>query len=171
MPTSLKEYKGVGQFVELARQNMDFNFVLLCSVPLAEMEAYFEDEVLPKNLTLVGKQSNLLNFYREAAVTTNLSLQDKFVETFGLTIAEGFDTLTPAIAPAYGGPKEIVSDGQNGFLVNPYDTEQISSALRNLLSDFETYKRFSLNAEKSLEKFSVETFREGIISEIGKVLK
>ena len=169
MPTSLKEYKGVNQFVELARMLPDYRFSLLCSVSLEEMQTYFSAVDLPENVTLIGKQNTLLEFYREAAVTMNLSLQDKCIETFGLTIAEGFDTLTPAVAPAFGGPKEIVMDGENGFLVNPYDLEQVSSAIHALFADFEVYRRFALAAKKSVKRFDVNDFKENILSEISEV--
>ena len=166
MPTSLKAYKGVNQLVELARLMPDFNFRLLCSVPLEEMQAYFSTLQLPENLTLIGKQSNLQNFYREAAITMNLSLQDKFIETFGLTISESLDTLTPVIAPSFGGPKEIVFDGENGFLINPYDLGAVKKAIDYIMQDIDTYTSFALNARKSFEKLSIDTFRETICNEI-----
>lgn len=171
MPTSLKEYKGVNTFVELARRLTDYRFRLLCSVPLDEIRLYFSNEKLPENLELIGKQKNLFDFYREAAVTMNLSLQDKFIETFGLTIAESFDTLTPAIAPDFGGPKEIISNEIDGFLVNPYDLDSIGRAIQNIMRDFETYERFAKNARVAVEKFSTSIFGEKIISEIKEVQK
>lgn len=171
MPTSLKAYKGVNQFVELARMFTDYRFSLLCSVTLEEMQSYFSTEKLPENLTLIGKQENLLEFYREAAITMNLSLQDKFIETFGLTIAESFDTLTPAIAPNFGGPKEIVSDGENGFLVNPYDLVSVKKAICLIMQDFETYEEFAKKSYTAIDKFAPEVFKKRIISEIKEVLK
>lgn len=171
MPTSLKEYKGVNKFVELSRKMSDCCFRLLCSVSLEEMQAYFSDIDLPENLTLIGKQSNLFDFYKESAITINLSLPDKFIETFGLTIAEGFDAYTPAIAPDFGGPKEIVTNEISGFLVNPYDLDSVEKAIRNIMRDFETYERFAKNARIAIEKFSASVFREKIISEIKEVSK
>ena len=162
MPTSLKEYKGINQFVELARIMSDYNFRLLCSVPLEEIESYFSNQELPKNLTLIGKQPKLFNFYREAVVSMNLSLQDKCIETFGLTLAESFDALTPAVAPNFGGPKEIISNGISGFLINPYNLEEVKNAILKILIDFETYKNFSFEAKKSIEKFSPQSIYDKI---------
>lgn len=166
MPTSLKEYKGVKQFVELARKMSDYRFRLLCSVPLEEIQAYFSDMDLPENVTLIGKQSNLFDFYKESAITINLSLPDKWIETFGLTIAEGFDAYTPAIAPDFGGPKEILTNEVSGFLVNPYDLGSVEKSIRNIMKNFETYGKFARNARQAVEKFSPSVFEEKIISEI-----
>lgn len=169
MPTSLKEYKGVFQFAELARGNPDFNFVLLCSTELSEMQKFFSKIDLPKNLTLVGKQKSLEKFYREAVVTMNLSLYDKFIETFGLTVLESFDALVPAVAPDWGGPKEIIENGKNGFLVNPYNLDEVSNCIRKITSSFEVYKTFALNAKKRAKDFSKDKFLNGIKSVINEV--
>lgn len=166
MPTSLKEYKGINQFVELARKNINYKFKLLCSAPIEEIKEYYSKIDLPNNIELIGKQPDLTFYYKKATVSMNLSLQDKCIETFGLTIPEGFDELTPAIAPAFGGPKEIIDDGKNGFLINPYDIEQVSKAIKNITKDFEIYKKFAINAKKSLSKFSEEEF----IAKIMRVL-
>lgn len=162
MPTSLKKYKGVFQFVELARIMADFDFILLCSSEHSEMQKFFSETSLPKNLTLIGKQKSLEKFYREATISINLSLYDKFIETFGLTVLESFDALVPAIAPNYGGPKEIIQDGINGFLVDSYNLSQISECIKKIICDFETYKNFALNSRKRSEDFDKKRFLFGI---------
>ena len=166
LPASLKEFKGVNQFVELARKNPDLNFKLLCSTTLREMERFFSGIQLPKNLELVEQKKDLFDFYKEATITINLSLPDKCIETFGLTLVESFDTFTPVLAPAYGGPKEIVEDGKNGFLVNPYDLDNISNILHNITSDFDMYEKISLEAKKTLIKFDIDQFITRIKEEL-----
>lgn len=167
MPTSLKEYKGVFQFMELARIMPDFQFVLLCSTCLEEMKQFFSGCLLPKNLELAGKQKSLKKFYCEAAITMHLSLYDKCIETFGLTVLESFDALVPVIAPNYGGPKELVQNGENGFLVDPYNLNQIFDCIQKIIDNFETYKKFALSAKKQAGCFSKEKF----LNEIKKIIK
>lgn len=171
MPTSLKEYKGVFQFVELARKNIDYNFVLLCSTELSEMQKFFAKIDLPENLTLVGKQKALEKFYREAAVTMNLSLYDKFIETFGLTVLESFDALVPAVAPAYGGPKEIIENGKNGFLIDPYNLDEISESIKRITNSFDVYKAFALNAKNRVKDFNEDNFFSGVKNVIEEISK
>ena len=91
-----------------------------------------------------------------------MSLYDKFIETFGLTVLESFDALVPAIAPNYGGPKEIIQDGINGFLVDSYNLSQISECIKKIICDFETYKNFALNSRKRSEDFDKKRFLFGI---------
>lgn len=162
MPTSLKEYKGVFQFVELAKMNPAFNFVLLCSTELSQMEKFFEKTELPENLTLIGQQKSLEKFYREAMITMHLSLYDKCIETFGLTVLESFDALVPAVAPDYGGPKEIIENEKNGYLVNPYDLEFISECLKKITVSFDVYKSFAMSAGERAKKISKDSFIKSI---------
>ena len=170
MPTSLKTYKGISQFINIALNNKELKFILLCNVPIEEMKNYFKDYDLPDNLELIGKQNNLIDYYNEATVVMNLTLPDQCIETFGLTLVEGFDFYTPAIAPAFGGPKEIIIEGENGFLVNPYDINYITAKLQELLSNFENYTRYSLNAHKSLDRFDNNVFINKIINELNEVI-
>lgn len=170
MPTSLKTYKGITQFINIAINNKDLRFILLCNVPIEEMKQYFKDYDLPDNLKLIGKQNNLIEYYNEAAVVMNLTLPDQCIETFGLTLVEGFDAFTPAVAPGFGGPKEIIVDGINGFLVNPYDIDYITEKLRQIFLNFDNYKRYSINARKSLDRFNNDIFIKKIIKEINEAI-
>lgn len=169
MPTSLKIFKGINQFVSLASLNPDYNFLLLCGVPLEEINNFFKDICLPNNLHLMGKQTNLIQYYKDSSLVINLSLPDLCVETFGLTLVEGFDQYTPAIAPAFGGPKEIITNGENGFLINPYNLDDVCEKIKYILSDFNNYKKLAINAHNSLEKFDKNTFIENINAELDEV--
>lgn len=162
MPTSLKDYKGVDRFVELARHMPEYNFHLLCSVSIDDMNNYFSDTKLPDNLVLEGKKPDIFNDYCESAITMNLTLYDKCIETFGLTIVEGFDTFTPAIAPNYGGPKEIINNGKDGFLIDPYDIDSIEESIKRILLNFDTYKNYAINAKKRAQFFNKDLFISNI---------
>lgn len=170
MPASLKVYKGINQFVELAKLNLDFSFILLCSATTDEIHTYFKDVTIPKNLVLVEKQKNLINFYKDATITLNLSLPDKWVETFGLTLTESFSVYTPVIAPIYGGPKEIVLDGENGILVNPYDLEKLNEAIKKITTNFNVYKHYAISTQNSVKRFDEKLFLQKICLKINEVL-
>jgi phosphatidylinositol alpha 1,6-mannosyltransferase len=56
-------------------------------------------------------------------------------ETFGQTIQEASASGLPVVAPASGGPLDLVSDGGTGYLVPPGDPEALSAAVRRLAAD------------------------------------
>ncbi len=164
MPCSLKTYKGILQFVKLSELLPEFDFQLFCSATQDEIDEYKkQNEIVPsQNLKIFPNQSDLLPYYTHASIVTNLSLNDRFVETFGMTLIEGFMYSLPVIAPNYGGPKEIVKDGINGFLIEPFEIWAVAEKIRFLLSDFEVYKSFAKNAFESGKEYNWESYAEKI---------
>ena len=56
-------------------------------------------------------------------------------ETFGQTIQEAAASGLPVIAPAAGGPRDLVDEGVTGFLVPPGDRDALAAAVRRLAAD------------------------------------
>ncbi|MGN0818805.1 MAG: glycosyltransferase family 4 protein [Christensenellaceae bacterium] len=54
------------------------------------------------------------------------------------------------------GPSEIISDGQNGYLVEPYNIEEMVRKLEILMESAEKREQFSNNAYIGIEQFSIE---------------
>lgn len=84
MVCSLKDYKGVREYVKLSQDNPQFNFQLVLNASQPEINAYFKELGVPGNLRLFATQTNLHPFYQWADVLLNLSRPDTWVETFGL---------------------------------------------------------------------------------------
>ena len=53
-------------------------------------------------------------------------------ETFGQTIQEAAASGLPVIAPAAGGPLDLVHEGATGFLVPPGDGDALAAAVQRL---------------------------------------
>lgn len=56
-------------------------------------------------------------------------------ETFGQTIQEAAASGLPVIAPAAGGPLDLVAEGVSGFLVPPGDGDALAAAVGRLVAD------------------------------------
>ena len=56
-------------------------------------------------------------------------------ETFGQTIQEAAASGLPVVAPASGGPLDLIDDGGTGYLVPPGDPDALSAAVRKLAED------------------------------------
>jgi glycosyltransferase involved in cell wall biosynthesis len=94
-------------------------------------------------------------------------------EGFGIVYLEGMGFGLPAVASSAGAAWEIVTPGQNGVLVPPYDVEALSTALRKLCRDRHYLKKLSLGAWQRFAEFptweetmaSVRIYFKGWISE------
>jgi phosphatidylinositol alpha 1,6-mannosyltransferase len=56
-------------------------------------------------------------------------------DTFGNTLQEAAASGLPVVAPAAGGPIDLVDDGITGFLVEPFDASAIAAAVTKLAGD------------------------------------
>ena len=63
-------------------------------------------------------------------------------ETFGQTVQEAGASGVPVIAPAAGGPLDLVDDGVTGYLVTPSDPDALTAAVRKLVADPALRARF-----------------------------
>lgn len=153
MVCSLKDYKGVKEFIMLARHVPEGNFRLVVNASPQEIDRYMQDQDRPNNLEIFPTQVDVHPFYRWADVLLNLSHPDSWIETFGLTILEGQAYGLPAIVPPVGGVTELVAHDQNGFHVDSRNMKALIHYTRALLDDDRLYQRFHHKALQSAEQF------------------
>lgn len=157
MVCSLKDYKGVKEFVLLSSQNENYSFRLVLNATMKEIDQYFKKTTIPNNLKIYDTQTNLHPFYAWTDVILNLSRPDQWIETFGLTIIEGMAYGTPAIVPPVGGITELVEDRINGFLVDCRDSNLLFNKLKRLFNDPILYAKMSASAHVKINKYSEES--------------
>ena len=167
--SSHRYYKGWKTFFALASlftSDPAFCFTYICNEDDAIVcQILQKSDLLPPNLKVVGRTQDLSHYYADAFVVLNLSIPKFCVETFGLTLIEAMSFGVPVIAPAYGGPSEIINDHTSGILLHdPEDLELISQAIYALSSSLESYVKFSLAAYDRSKDFSLETFSSSIQS-------
>jgi glycosyltransferase involved in cell wall biosynthesis len=69
-------------------------------------------------------------------------------EGFGIVYLEGMHLGLPAIASTAGAAKEIITHGENGFLVNPGDVAGLAQCLQTLMTDRRRLAEMSLAAQR-----------------------
>lgn len=158
MVCSLKVYKGVNEFVALARRLPQYRFRMVVNAPMSDIDSFFQGQSLPDNLDLYPTQRDVLPHYAWADLIVNLSHPDSWVETFGLTIIEGMAFGLPAIVPPVGGITEVVEHDVNGYQVDPTRIDSLVDAVNATFESTATYARLSANATRKLDAFREQAF-------------
>jgi len=153
MVCSLKAYKGVFDFVKLAREMPGIKFELVVNAPFDALGDFFNGHDIPTNLKIFPVQTNVHLFYSRAFMVLNLSHPDKWVETFGLTALEAMCYGVPVIVPPVGGIAEVVQDGVNGYRIDVRNMTTIKSTIKRMWKTPQAYQRFSVNAKKRIQDF------------------
>jgi phosphatidylinositol alpha 1,6-mannosyltransferase len=71
-------------------------------------------------------------------------------ETFGQTIQEAAASGLPVVAPAAGGPVDLVDDGATGYLVTPGDADALTAPVARLAADPALRARMGVAARRKV---------------------
>lgn len=153
MLCSLKAYKGVFQYIELAHLLPAYQFVLVLNASDDDIRLFFKEHSLPDNLVIFPAQHDVHWFYAQSDLVLNLSLPDQWVETFGMTLLEAMQYGKPVVAPNVGGPAELVEHGRQGLCLNPYETTILASHIHQLASNASLYDLMSARARQRARQF------------------
>ena len=83
--------------------------------------------------------------YRVVAVSGGVFVNPALTEPFGLTLLEAAASGLPLVATENGGPVDIISNCENGILVDPLDAPAIAEALLDLLSNRQRWESAASN--------------------------
>ena len=153
MLASLIASKGLHQMVALAKALPQAHFQLIISESMPKINAFFEGEALPDNLTLFPAQEDVMPFYANASLVINLSDTKKYIESFGLTLIEAMAHGIPVIAPPVGGPAELVEDGVNGYKIDSANLDAVVRQVKLLIERPMLCMELSAEALQSARKF------------------
>jgi len=172
MICSLKEYKGILEFLKISKlchtNNKIITFSLVVNASPFEIDNFFLNIKIPLNTTIYPSQSNIHPFYEKAILVLNLSRIDECIEAFGLTILEAMAYGIPCIVPPIGGPLELVDHDVNGFCIDSYEVKNISNLIMKLELNREQLRPLSHRAREKSLMFNQESFSEEIIKVINE---
>ncbi|MGD8546495.1 MAG: HAD-IIB family hydrolase [Thiohalophilus sp.] len=118
------------------------------------------------------KGSDVPDLYRLATQTHGLFINPALTEPFGLTLIEAAASGLPIVATNDGGPNEIISNCENGLLIDPLDSDGIADALLKVLSDRRQWRKWSKQGlEGSHRHYSWEGHGQTYIEKIDEFRK
>lgn len=91
--------------------------------------------------------------YRIAAEKRGVFVNPALTEPFGLTLLEASATGLPIVATDDGGPRDIISNCENGILVDATESGEISEALKKIIIDHDLWTEYSKNGIMNVRKY------------------
>ena len=91
-------------------------------------------------------------------------------ETFGQTLQEAAASGLPVVAPAAGGPLDLVADGVTGYLVRPSDPGAFTAAVARLAADPAARAAFGAAGRRKVLSRSWPALTEELIGHYAAVL-
>ena len=94
------------------------------------------------------------NIGREYSESSMLVMSSNY-EGFPMVMIEAMACGLPVVAFDFKcGPKDIISDGENGLIIRNGDIKALAEGMMRLMEDTENRKRMSLNARKIVDTYS-----------------
>ena len=119
-----------------------------------ELQRTAEEPGLQGRVHFLGFRSDVTALLQAMDVVVHCSVA---AEPFGRVIVESMLAGTPVVATRGGGVDEIVTDGQDGFLVPPADPPALALAVGKIIQDPDLAAKVSSAAlASSRERFSME---------------
>lgn len=156
----LSKEKGIIQLLNILEfLPKDVNLLILGSGPLENLIT--EAAQKSPNLKYLGYKSKEETL--ELMKGSDLLIQPSLVEGISSTLLEAMACNIPIIASNVSGNRELITNNENGFLIDPNNPELIAKCIVELLLDKEKYSKFvekSLNVVRnySLEKIGKQYF-------------
>lgn len=89
---------------------------------------------------------------------SSILVQPSRTEGFGLVIVEAMACGLPVISfDCENGPRSIISDGENGFLIPPFDVETYAESLLRLISDENLRQKMGENGKQMSMRYDIDT--------------
>ena len=110
-----------------------------------------------KYFGFINSKETLASIYRKSDIFISPSIKnDKWEELFGIALLEAMASGLTVIASDHIGPKNLIKDGHNGFLVKDRDIYGFIEKLHFLYNNRNLLKKIGINARREVLKFDVK---------------
>lgn len=173
----LAKRKGVAWFCENVMPKLPENIVYVVAGDGPDREN-IEKAIIKNNLSdrvkMLGFVSNdsrnILFNTCDIFIQPNIKIPGD-MEGFGISVIEAASCELPVVASKLEGLKDAIKDNQNGFLIEPYDSQEYAEKISALLADDIYRKQFGKKARKFvIENYSWEKISKKYLEEIGNSL-
>ena len=149
----LIEEKGILGIIEIASKLIDIEFWFVGDGPL-------KNRINGKNIKYLGtkNQEELVELYNKATIfvlNSYSSKNSKWEEWFGISLIEAMSCGLPVVSTDCIGPKEIIKNGINGFLIPQKNNDLLKDKIFELIKNKKLRERFRINGKESVKEYNI----------------
>ena len=137
----------INAFSELAKKFPDYTLVIYGEGSLRKkLEKYIESKGLKDRVFLPGAKNNIQEYIKDASLFVLSSDYEGIPNALIEAMAIGLPCVSTDCSP--GGARELITNGENGVIVECRNSNELATAMARLLTDRESAKRMGTNAKK-----------------------
>lgn len=115
-----------------------------------DLEKLINEKNLEDSLVLTGSTSNVSQYYLDSSIYVMTSRH----EGFGLVLIEAQSYGLPTISfDCIAGPREIINNGEDGFVIPIGDNDEMAERILELMSNEQLRKAMGKKAKENSERF------------------
>lgn len=151
--------KGFDILIDVAKnvfkEHKDWRWIILGEGEDREkIENKIKENRLESNVILKGNVSNIEDYYKKSAMFV---LTSRY-EGLGLVLIEAKSYKLPLVSfECKVGPKEIIEDNVNGYLIECFDVDYMSQKIIKLINNNSLRDEFSKKSNIGIEKFEINS--------------
>ena len=144
----------ISAFKKVAQRHPDWTLKIYGDGSLKEsLQSQINENGLQNNVFLMGFSNDMESALRQSSIFAFSSL----VEGFALVIVEAMECGLPAVSyQCPCGPKDIITDGKDGFLVPVNDEQMLADKICDLIEDENLRRKMAADAKVRAQHYHVE---------------
>lgn len=135
------------------KKYLDWRLVIVGDGADKELLQHYIEKHHICNVSLEGAKSNVEDYYRRASI---VCLTSNY-EGWGMALTEGMTFgCVPFTFGNYGAAYDIIDDGENGYVIPAFDTNQYAKKLSEIMEDRDRRVSMIQAAQRKVQDFSIE---------------
>lgn len=173
MVATFSPYKDYATYIRsaigvLSKRN-DVTFLCAGDKDDSEFKAMVPAE-FKKNIVFLGKQNKVEAIMNACDLGVLMTNVNNHAEGISNALMEFMALGKPVMATNYGGSVELIIDQKTGYLINPFDADQLAEKINYLLDNDNARMSMGESARQRVhEKFSIDTMIQSFYDEYKKV--
>lgn len=135
-----------------SRRHPDWKAVMVGDGEHRDLVEKYARKKKAQNIWFEGHRKNVEDYFRRAKIFCMTSAY----EGWGMVLTEAMAYgCVPVVYESYESVKDIITSGEDGFLVRPFDKKAMANKLGELANDEDLRLRLARNGERKIRKFEV----------------